>query len=76
VTSSALPLANARGRLSPAPVHAPDRGTTGSGTTRGVTTSVEVEVNVRSSSTMPKASESRTFIGPIVNLPRTSERTV
>jgi hypothetical protein len=75
VTSSALPLAKARGRLSPDPVHAPDSGTGGSGTTRGVTTSEEVVWNVRSSSTIPNGSLSRTFIGPIVNLPRRSERT-
>ena len=75
VTSSALPLAKARGRLSPDPVHTPDSGTGGSGTTRGVTTSEDVVRKVRSSSTMPKGSESRTRIGPIVNLPRTSERT-
>ena len=75
VTSSALPLANARGRLSPEPVHTPDRGTTGSGTTRGVTTSDDRVWKVRSSSTRPNGSDSRTFIGPTSNLPRTSERT-
>ena len=75
VTSSALPLANARGRLSPDPVQAPDSGTGGSGTTRGVTTSVDRLWKVRSRSTRPNGSLSRTFIGPTSKRPRTSERT-
>src|SRR3954468_5014403 len=37
VTSSALPVAKARGRLSPEPVQAPPSGIWGSGTVRGVT---------------------------------------
>ena len=40
VTSSALPIANARGRLSPEPVQPPPSGIAGSGTIRGVTGSV------------------------------------
>ena len=75
VTSSALPLANARGRLSPEPVQAPDSGIGGSGEIRGVTTRDVVEWKARVSSTRPNGSLSRTVIGPMENLPRTSERT-
>jgi len=75
VTSSALPVAKARGRLSPEPVHAPPSGMWGSGTVRGVTVSGTVVWNARPSSISPKGSLTRTDIGPISNRPRTSERT-
>ena len=75
VTSSALPVAKARGRLSPEPVQAPPSGIWGSGTVRGVTVSETVVWKARPSSTSPKGSLTRTLIGPISNLPRTSERT-
>ena len=75
VTSSALPIANARGRLSPEPVQAPPSGIGGSGTVRGVTVSVAVLRNERPSSTRPNGSLTRTLIGPISKRPRTSERT-
>ena len=51
----ALPIANARGRLSPDPVHAPPRGMWESGTVRGVTVSGTVVRNARPSSTRPEA---------------------
>ncbi len=75
VTSSALPVANARGRLSPDPVQAPPRGIWGSGTVRGVTVSGTVVWKARPSSTRPNGSLTRTDIGPMSNWPRTSDRT-
>ena len=75
MTSSALPVANARGRLSPEPVQAPPSGIWGSGTVRGVTVSGTVVRNARPSSTRPNGSLTRTVIGPISKRPRTSERT-
>ena len=74
VTSSALPAAKARGRLSPVPVQAPPSGTWGSGTVRGTTVIGTVVRKERPSSTMPKGSLTRTDIGPIWKCPRTSER--
>ena len=65
VTSSALPIAKARGRLSPDPVQAPPSGIGGRGTTRGVTVSDAVLRNHRPSSTRPNGSLTRTLIGPI-----------
>ena len=75
VTSSALPVANARGRLSPDPVQAPPSGMWGRGVVRGVTVSGIVVRNERPSSINPNGSLTRTVIGPISNRPRTSERT-
>ncbi len=75
MTSSALPVANARGLLSPEPVHAPPSGMLGSGIVRGVTVRRDVAWNVRPSSTSPNGSVTRTDIGPISNWPRSSERT-
>jgi hypothetical protein len=75
VTSSALPIANARGRLSPEPVQAPPSGMPGNATVRGVTVSGAVVWNARPSSIRPNGSVTRTDIGPISNWPRTSERT-
>ena len=75
VTSSADPVANARGRLSPEPVQPPPSGIVGSGTVRGVTVSGTVVRNARPSSTRPKGSLTRTDIGPIWNWPRMSDRT-
>ena len=60
VTSSALPVANARGRLSPEPVQAPPSGIGGSGTVRGVTVSGTVVWKERPSSTRPNGSLTRT----------------
>ena len=68
MTSSALPVANERGRLSPDPVHAPPRGMGGSGTVRGVTVSGTVVRKVRPSSIRPNGSVTRTVIGPISKL--------
>ena len=74
VTSSALPPAKSRGRLSPDPVQLPLSPMTGRATTLGVTVTVAVERNARSSSTSPKGSAARTVTGPSVKRPRTSER--
>ena len=74
VTSSALPIANARGRLSPEPVQAPPSGMWVRGTVRGVTVSGTVVRNARPSSTRPNGSLTRTVTGPISKRPRTSER--
>ena len=76
VTSSALPVANERGRLSPEPVHAPPSRMPGRGTVRGVTVSDAVVWKARPSSMRPKGSVTRTVIGPTSKWPRTSERTV
>ncbi len=75
VTSSALPAAKDRGRLSPDPVQAPPIGIVGRGTVRGVTVSCAAVWNARPSSTIPNGSLTRTLIGPMANRPRTSERT-
>ena len=75
VTSSALPVANARGRWSPDPCEDPLSGTAGSGTVRGVTVRKEVERKARPSSTRPNGSVMRTCMGPTSCRPRTSERT-
>ena len=75
VTSSAEPMAKARGRLSPEPVQPPPSGTVGRGTVRGVTISGTVVRNARPSSTRPNGSETRTVIGPMSKRPRTSLRT-
>ena len=74
VTSSALPPAKSRGRLSPEPVQLPFSPITGRATTLGVTVTVAVERKARSSSTRPKGSAARTVTGPRVKRPRTSER--
>ena len=74
VTSSALPIAKARGRLSPEPVQAPPSGMCESGTVRGVTVSGTVVRKARPSSTRPNGSLTRTVTGPISKRPRTSER--
>ena len=70
-----MPVANARGRLSPDPLQPPTSGMLGSGTVRGVTTSGTVVGNTRRSSTRPNGSLTRTDIGPISNRPRMSDRT-
>ena len=75
VTSSADPLAKARGRLSPEPVHAPEIGMLGRTTVRGVTMSGTVVRKERPSSTRPNGSLTRTVMGPISKRPRTSDRT-
>ena len=75
VTSSALPVAKARGRLSPEPFSEPPRGIGASTTVRGVTVRAEVVWKARPSSTSPKGSLTRTDIGPTSKRPRTSERT-
>ena len=75
VTSSALPIAKARGRLSPDPVQAPPSGIEDSGTVRGVTVSGTVVWKALASSMSPNGSTTRTVIGPMSNRPRTSDRT-
>ena len=64
VTSSADPVAKARGRRSPVPDHSLVMPTCGNVCTAGVTTSRVVAVNVRTSSIIPNGSLTRTESGP------------